>query len=111
MDSRITNHPCRLSPNVRHVPRLFSVQRQPILVNGIYVTSQKQDNDLLPVTATLKELSITLGSLPSSATAMGLYGKARQGLIPEFIGISDPYEVPAVQEIYLYLLREGYLEG
>jgi len=48
-------------------------------------------------------------------------------LIPEFTGISDPYEVPeapemridtsqfspmeAVQEIYLYLLREGYLEG
>ena len=55
----------------------------------------------------------------------GLYAKARQGLIPEFTGISDPYEVPespelridtsimspmeAVQEIYLYLLREGYL--
>lgn len=57
----------------------------------------------------------------------GLYAKARQGLIPEFTGISDPYEVPeapemridtsqfspmeAVQEIYLYLLKEGYLEG
>ena len=57
----------------------------------------------------------------------GLYAKARQGLIPEFTGISDPYEEPedpelkidtsrysameAVQEIYLYLLREGYLEG
>lgn len=55
----------------------------------------------------------------------GLYAKARQGLIPEFTGISDPYEVPeapelridtsgmspmeAVQEIYLYLLRVGYL--
>ena len=56
----------------------------------------------------------------------GLYAKARQGIIPEFTGISDPYEVPqnpeikvdttgkspmqAVQEIMLYLLREGYLE-
>lgn len=56
----------------------------------------------------------------------GLYAKARQGLIPEFTGISDPYEVPenpeifidtsnltpaqAAQEIYLYLLREGYLD-
>ncbi len=54
----------------------------------------------------------------------GLYAKARKGLIPEFTGISDPYEVPAdaeieldttemtpmeaAQEIYLYLLREGY---
>ena len=56
----------------------------------------------------------------------GLYAKARQGIIPEFTGISDPYEVPqnpeikvdttgkspmqAVQEIMLYLLREGYLD-
>ncbi len=56
----------------------------------------------------------------------GLYAKARQGLIPEFTGISDPYEVPehpeliidtaelspmqAAQEVLLYLLSEGYLE-
>jgi sulfate adenylyltransferase len=56
----------------------------------------------------------------------GLYAKARKGLIPEFTGISDPYEVPqhaeltidtanvspmeAAQEIYLYLLKEGYLD-
>ncbi|HPE81244.1 MAG: bifunctional sulfate adenylyltransferase/adenylylsulfate kinase [Sedimenticolaceae bacterium] len=57
----------------------------------------------------------------------GLYAKARKGLIPEFTGISDPYEVPekaelvidtanvspmeAAQEIYLYLLKEGYIDG
>ena len=56
----------------------------------------------------------------------GLYARARRGLIKEFTGISDPYEVPenpevridtshltpaeAAQEIYLYLLREGYLD-
>lgn len=56
----------------------------------------------------------------------GLYVKARKGIIPEFTGISDPYEVPehpelridttnltpmqAAQEIFLYLLREGYLD-
>lgn len=56
----------------------------------------------------------------------GLYAKARAGLIKEFTGISDPYEPPddpelridtsdltpveAAQEIYLYLLREGYLD-
>jgi len=56
----------------------------------------------------------------------GLYAKARQGIIPEFTGISDPYEEPeypevridttgkspmqAVQEIMLYLLKEGYLD-
>jgi sulfate adenylyltransferase len=57
----------------------------------------------------------------------GLYAKARAGIIPEFTGISDPYEVPehpelridttnkspmqAVQEIMLYLLREDYLDS
>ena len=55
----------------------------------------------------------------------GLYAKARKGLIPEFTGISDPYEVPekpeliintenispiqAAEDIYLYLVREGYV--
>lgn len=57
----------------------------------------------------------------------GLYAKARQGLIPEFTGISDPYETPehpelridtsdlepaeAAQEILLYLFKEGYLDS
>jgi sulfate adenylyltransferase len=56
-----------------------------------------------------------------------LYAKARRGLIPEFTGVSDPYETPenpelhidtsstnpmeAAQEIYLFLLREGYLDA
>jgi len=55
----------------------------------------------------------------------GLYAKARAGLIPEFTGVSDPYEVPekselsidttglgideAVQQILLKLELEGYL--
>ena len=56
----------------------------------------------------------------------GLYAKAKRGEIPNFTGISDPYEVPenpelqidtsqlnpmeAAQEIFLYLLREGYID-
>jgi sulfate adenylyltransferase len=55
----------------------------------------------------------------------GLYAKARAGLVKEFTGVSDPYEVPehpelaidtsnvevdeAVQRILLTLEREGYL--
>jgi sulfate adenylyltransferase len=55
----------------------------------------------------------------------GLYAKAREGIIPNFTGISDPYEAPeaaelsidttqlspeeAAEEIWLYLEREGYL--
>ena len=56
----------------------------------------------------------------------GLYAKARKGIIPEFTGISDPYEVPenpelqidtaalspaqGVQEVLLYLFKEGYID-
>jgi len=55
----------------------------------------------------------------------GLYAKAREGVIKEFTGISDPYEEPgdaemvidtsevspeeAAQEVILHLEREGYL--
>jgi sulfate adenylyltransferase len=55
----------------------------------------------------------------------GLYAKARAGLIPQFTGISDPYEEPAdaevvldttemtpeeaAQEVVLYLERRGYI--
>jgi len=55
----------------------------------------------------------------------GLYAKARAGLIKEFTGISDPYEVPedaelaldttemtpeeCAQEVLLFLEKEGYI--
>jgi sulfate adenylyltransferase len=57
----------------------------------------------------------------------GLYAKARAGLIPEFTGISDPYEPPedaevvlrtaeltpeeAAQQVVLHLEREGYVRA
>jgi sulfate adenylyltransferase len=57
----------------------------------------------------------------------GMYAKARAGLIKEFTGISDPYEVPAdadvvvdtsrltpeegVREVLLFLEREGYISA
>jgi sulfate adenylyltransferase len=57
----------------------------------------------------------------------GLYAKARAGLIPEFTGISDPYEPPAdaevtlrtaeltpeesAQQVILHLEREGYVRS
>ena len=56
----------------------------------------------------------------------GLYAKARAGIIKEFTGISDPYEVPAdadvvidttditpdqaAHQIFLHLEHEGYIE-
>ncbi len=57
----------------------------------------------------------------------GMYAKARAGIIKEFTGISDPYEIPedadvridtslvtpdeAVREVLLYLEREGYISA
>ena len=57
----------------------------------------------------------------------GLYAKAREGIIKEFTGISDPYEVPedaeltidtsvlspeeSAQAVLLYLEKEGYVSG
>jgi sulfate adenylyltransferase len=57
----------------------------------------------------------------------GLYAKAREGIIKEFTGISDPYEEPtnaevvidtteftpeeAAQRVLLHLEREGYVAG
>ena len=57
----------------------------------------------------------------------GLYAKARQGIIPEFTGVSDPYEVPenpeitidtteltplaAAEQVWAYLLHAGYIEA
>ena len=37
----------------------------------------------------------------------GLYQKARLGLIPEFTGISSPYEAPADPEITVHTGRDG----
>ena len=57
----------------------------------------------------------------------GLYAKARAGILPQFTGVSDPYEAPsdadvsidtsdvtpeeAAQEVFLHLEREGYIGG
>lgn len=56
----------------------------------------------------------------------GLYAKARKGIIPEFTGISDPYDIPenpelsidttnispndGAQQVLLYLLQRGFLD-
>jgi sulfate adenylyltransferase len=57
----------------------------------------------------------------------GLYAKARAGLVTQFTGISDPYEIPAdsevlidtsevtpeeaAQQIFLHLEKQGYIGG
>ena len=55
----------------------------------------------------------------------GLYAKAKAGIIKEFTGVSDPYEIPndadvvidtteitpeeAAQRVYLFLEKQGYI--
>jgi sulfate adenylyltransferase len=57
----------------------------------------------------------------------GMYAKARAGIIKEFTGISDPYEIPedadvvldtsdltpaeATREVLLHLERQGYISA
>ena len=63
----------------------------------------------------------------SSATGKGLYAKAREDIIKEFTGISDPYEEPGdadlaidttrltaeetARQIVLHLKKEGHVAG
>ena len=41
----------------------------------------------------------------------GLYAKARAGLIPEFTGISDPYEAPTDAEVVISTTSTGVEEA
>lgn len=41
----------------------------------------------------------------------GLYAKARRGDIPEFTGVSDPYEAPPSPEVYIDSSRESVDTG
>jgi len=92
-----------------------------------YATTRRAVRDLIEQHGAFIEIYVaTPLDVCESRDRKGLYAKARKGLIPEFTGVSDPYEVPerpeiridtsgltpmqAAQEIILYLLKEGYLE-
>jgi len=93
-----------------------------------YAATRRAVRDLIEQHGAFIEIHVATSlEVCESRDRKGLYAKARKGLIPEFTGISDPYEVPekpeiridttdltpahAAQEIVLYLLREGYLES
>jgi sulfate adenylyltransferase len=92
-----------------------------------YASSRKANRELIEQHGAYIEIHVSTPlEVCEARDRKGLYAKARKGLIPEFTGISDPYEVPedaelridtaelspteAAEEIYLYLLREGYLD-
>jgi sulfate adenylyltransferase len=93
-----------------------------------YTATRRAVRDLIEQHGAFIEIHVaTPLEVCESRDRKGLYAKARKGLIPEFTGISNPYETPekpeiridttdltpahAAQEIVLYLLREGYLES
>jgi sulfate adenylyltransferase len=93
-----------------------------------YTSTRRAVRDMIELHGAFIEIHVaTPLEVCESRDRKGLYAKARKGLIPEFTGISDPYETPAraeiridttdlspmqaAQEIFLYLLREGYLDS
>jgi sulfate adenylyltransferase len=92
-----------------------------------YAGVRREVRDLIEQHGAFIEIHVSTSlEVCESRDRKGLYAKARKGIIPEFTGISDPYEVPvhpelridtadkspmqAAQEIMLYLFREGYLD-
>jgi sulfate adenylyltransferase len=93
-----------------------------------YTAMRREVRDLIEQHGAFIEIHVATSlEVCESRDRKGLYAKARKGIIPEFTGISDPYEVPeraeiridtenkspmqAAQEIMLYLLKEGYLDS
>jgi len=92
-----------------------------------YMETRRAVRELIEEQGAFIEIHVSTSlDVCESRDRKGLYAKARKGIIPEFTGISDPYEVPehpelridtgelspseAVQEILLYLFKEGYLD-
>jgi sulfate adenylyltransferase len=93
-----------------------------------YTAMRREVRDLIEQHGAFIEIHVATSlEVCESRDRKGLYAKARKGIIPEFTGISDPYEVPenpeiridtenkspmqVAQEIMLYLLKEGYLDS
>jgi sulfate adenylyltransferase len=92
-----------------------------------YAATRRMVRELIEQHGAFIEIHVaTRLEICESRDRKGLYVKARKGLIPEFTGVSAPYEIPekpeiridtseltprqAAEELLTYLVREGYLE-
>ncbi len=92
-----------------------------------YAKSRREVRELIEQHGTFIEIHVSTPlDVCEGRDRKGLYAKARKGLIPEFTGISDPYEIPekpelsidtstmtpleASQEVMLYLFQKGFLD-
>ena len=93
-----------------------------------YTAMRREVRDLIEQYGAFIEIHVATSlEVCESRDRKGLYAKARKGIIPEFTGISDPYEEPehpeiridtenkspmqVAQAIMLHLLKEGYLDA
>ena len=92
-----------------------------------YTKSRREVRELIEQHGTFIEIHVSTPlEVCEARDRKGLYAKARKGIIPEFTGISDPYEIPekpeleidtstmspleASQEVILYLFQKGFLD-
>ncbi len=92
-----------------------------------YAKSRRDVRELIEQHGTFIEIYVSTPlEVCEARDRKGLYAKARKGIIPEFTGISDPYEAPinpeldidtskmspleASQEVILYLFQKGFLD-
>lgn len=92
-----------------------------------YTRSRREVRELIEQHGTFIEIHVSTPlEVCEARDRKGLYAKARKGIIPEFTGISDPYEIPekpeltidtstmtpleASQEVILYLFQKGFLD-
>lgn len=92
-----------------------------------YTKSRREVRELIEQHGTFIEIHVSTPlEVCEARDRKGLYAKARKGIIPEFTGISDPYETPekpeleidtstmspleASQEVILYLFQKGFLD-
>lgn len=92
-----------------------------------YTKSRREVRELIEQHGTFIEIHVSTPlEVCESRDRKGLYAKARKGIIPEFTGISDPYEIPenpelnidtsemspleSAQEVILYLFQKGFLD-
>jgi sulfate adenylyltransferase len=92
-----------------------------------YAATRRMVRELIEQHGAFVEIHVaTPLEICESRDRKGLYAKARKGLIPEFTGVSAPYEIPekpeiridtaeltpaqAVEVLLSFLMRQGYLE-
>ena len=77
-----------------------------------YAATRRKVRDLISVHGGFFEVHVaTPLEVCEARDRKGLYARARAGLIPEFTGISDPYEVPDDAEMVIDTRETSPLEA